>query len=77
MSSHHRGHAPDLDLQMKAETDQTMVDKGMIVRDVGETDPHQVSTRVRTAAVDQAVVTAIANKDEEIIVDKRGGVDTS
>ena len=62
---------------MKGETELQMVDKGVIMRDVGETDPHLVSTRARTAAVDRAVVTAIANKDEEMIVDMRERVITT
>ena len=76
MSKDLRGHALDLDPQAKGETDLSMVDKGVITKDVGETDPHQVSTRARTAAVDRAVVTVIANKEEEMIVDTREKVDT-
>ena len=77
MSRDHRGHAPDLDPQVKGETELLMVDKGVITRDAGEIDPHLVSTRARTVAVDRAVVTVVANKDEEMIVDMREGVDTT
>ena len=48
----------------------------MITRDEGEIDLHLVSIRARTAAADLAVVTVIANKDEEMIVDTREEVDT-